>query len=105
MKVSVFVPYLLIMAGVTYLIRALPFVLIRKKIKNRFLNAFLEYIPYTVLTAMTIPAMFYATDNPISAMTGFAAAAVTAYLGKSLITVALAACGGVALCEGVLMII
>ena len=29
------IPYLLVMAGVTYLIRALPLVLCRKKIQNR----------------------------------------------------------------------
>ena len=49
--------YLLVMAGVTYLVRAIPFILIRKKIKSRFLNSFLYYIPYTVLAAMTFPAI------------------------------------------------
>ena len=51
-----FVPYLIVMAGVTYLIRVIPFVLINKKIENRFINSFLYYIPYTVLSAMTFPA-------------------------------------------------
>ena len=104
MKLSIFIPYLLIMAGVTYIIRAVPFVLIRKKIKNKFLNAFLEYIPYTVLTAMTVPAMFYATDNHISAAVGFVFAAVVAYFGKSLTVVALTACISVAVCEGIFII-
>ena len=54
-----FVPYLIVMAGVTYLIRVIPFVLINKKIENRFINSFLYYIPYTVLSAMTFPAILY----------------------------------------------
>ena len=46
MKLSDFFLYLLVMAGVTYLVRAIPFILIRRKIKSRFLNSFLYYIPY-----------------------------------------------------------
>ena len=38
-----FLPYLLVMAGVTYLIRAVPFTIINKKIENRFINSFLYY--------------------------------------------------------------
>ena len=63
MDMLTFLPYLLVMAGVTYLIRALPFVLVNKKIENRFLNSFLYYIPYTVLAAMTFPAILYG-DQP-----------------------------------------
>lgn len=33
-----FLPYLLVMAGVTYLVRVVPFILINKKIENRFIN-------------------------------------------------------------------
>lgn len=55
--------YLLILAGSTYLIRVIPFVAIKNKINNRFIRSFLAYIPYAVLTAMTIPAVFYATTG------------------------------------------
>ena len=34
--------YLLVMAGVTYLIRMLPLVLCKRQIKNRFLLSFLD---------------------------------------------------------------
>ena len=44
-----FVPYLIVMAGVTYLVRIIPFVLMNKKIENRFINSFLYYTPYTCL--------------------------------------------------------
>ena len=55
--------YLLILAGSTYLVRAIPFAAMRKKIENKFIKSFLYYIPYAVLSAMTLPAAFYATGN------------------------------------------
>ena len=66
--------YLLIMAGSTYLIRALPFALFSKKIKSTFVRSFLYYIPYTVLTAMTFPAALYATGSVLSAAVGLGVA-------------------------------
>ena len=80
--------YLLVMTGVTYLVRAIPFVLIRKKITSRFLNSFLYYIPYTVLAAMTFPAIFFCTDSVISASIGAAVALILAYFNQSLLVVA-----------------
>ena len=87
-----FFVYLLVTAGVTYLIRMLPLVLMKKKITNRFILSFLHYIPYSVLAVMTVPAIFYATE-PIPAAAGFLAAVLLAYKNKSLLTVAAAACG------------
>lgn len=83
--------YITVMAGVTYLIRVLPFAFFRKKIKSQFLRSFLYYIPYAVLSAMTIPAIFYSTGSVISAAVGTAAALLLAYFGLPLIAVALAA--------------
>ncbi len=91
--------YLLVMAGVTYLVRMLPLVLIKKKIKNRFLLSFLHYIPYTVLSAMTVPAIFYATESPIAAVFGFIVALVLAFFEKGLVTVAALSCVGVLVCQ------
>lgn len=87
--------YLAVTAGVTYLVRALPLVLVKGKIKNRFILSFLHYIPYAVLSVMTVPAIFYATGDLLSAAVGFAVAVVLAFFGKSLLTVAAAACGAV----------
>ena len=42
--------YILVMAGVTYLIRLLPLTLIRKEIKSPFIKSFLYYVPYNKLT-------------------------------------------------------
>ncbi len=88
MKLTV---YILVMASVTYLIRMVPFAFFRKKIKSGFFRSFLYYIPYAVLSAMTIPAIFYSTGSYITAIAGTAAAIVLAYFGLPLIAVALAA--------------
>ena len=87
--------YLLVMAGITYLIRMVPFVFMQKKIKNRLVLSFLYYIPYAVLSVMTIPAIFYSTSSVISAVVGFGVAAFFAYRGKSLIQVAVLSCAAV----------
>ena len=87
-----FYVYLAVTAGITYLIRMLPLVLIKKKITNRFLLSFLQYIPYAVLTVMTIPACFYATGTPLPAVIGFLTALAIAWFNKSLPVVAAAAC-------------
>ena len=86
-----FLIYLVVMAGVTYLIRMLPLVLMRKKIKNRFIRSFLYYVPYSVLSVMTVPAIFYSTGHILSAAAGTAVAVILAYNKKSLLTVAASA--------------
>ncbi|MBO6230859.1 MAG: AzlD domain-containing protein [Ruminiclostridium sp.] len=83
--------YIAVMAGVTYIIRMVPFTFFRRKIKSRFLKSFLYYIPYAVLSAMTVPAIFFATGSIVTAAAGAAAALVLAYLGLPLIVVALSA--------------
>ena len=85
-----------VMAGVTYLIRAVPFIVFRKKIQNRFVRSFLYYIPYAVLAAMTIPAVLFSTTNIYSALV---VALVMSLLEKGLLPVALSACGAVFLVE------
>lgn len=86
--------YILVMAGVTYLIRMVPFTLFRKKIKSKFLKSFLYYIPYAVLSAMTIPAIFYSTGDIATAVAGTVIAVVLSYFNQPLIVVALAAAAG-----------
>lgn len=88
-------PYLLtailIMAGVTYLVRMLPLTLFRKKIENRFVKSFLAYVPYAVLAAMTFPAILESTSSLWSALAGLAVALILAWKNRSLLTVALGA--------------
>lgn len=84
----IFLIYLGVMAGVTYLLRLLPMLLIRKKINNRFIKSFLYYIPYSVLAVMAVPAIFHATTFVISGIAACIAAVILAYFGRGLITVA-----------------
>ena len=91
--------YVAVMAGVTYAIRMLPMALLRKKIRSRFIRSFLYYVPYAVLGAMTVPAIFYSTASVPSAAAGFILAFLLAWKGKSLLTVALAACAAAYITE------
>lgn len=99
MTTSSLLIYIAVMAGVTYLIRAIPLAVFRKKIKSKFIKSFLFYIPYAVLAAMTFPAIFFGagegTSAIISASFGVVIALVLAMFEKSLLTVALCSCTGV----------
>lgn len=97
-----FIPYLIVMAVVTYLIRMIPLALIRKKIKNKFILSFLYYVPYAVLSAMVFPAMFFASGNIISAAAGVVVAIAVAFRSNNLVLVAGCSCLSVLLTELVL---
>lgn len=97
--------YLLTCSLITYLIRMIPLVLFKKKIKNRFLLSFLYYIPYAVLAVMTIPAIFYSTSYKTSALAGFIVAVLLAYKEKSLLIVAFASCVMVFVTEFIIKLI
>ena len=87
-----FLRYLLVMAGMTYLIRMLPLAAIRGKVKSAFLQSFLFYVPYAVLGAMTFPAVLESTGSFGSALAGTVAALALGWMNKGLLTVAAAAC-------------
>jgi len=80
-----------VMAAVTYLIRLTPMVVFRKKIQNRWIQSFLYYVPYVVLSAMTVPAVFSSTGSVPSAVAGFVVAVILAYFKRGLLTVAVGA--------------
>lgn len=84
--------YLAIMASVTYAIRVLPLTLIRKKVKNQFLQSFLYYVPYVTLAVMTFPAILDATQSPISGALALIVGVIVAWMGASLFKVSLSCC-------------
>ena len=88
MKTSYLLLGIIIMALVTYLIRVTPMILFKKKIENVFVKSFLYYVPYTVLAAMTFPAIFSSTQSEIASATG-----CLAYFNRGLLAVALGASG------------
>lgn len=91
--------YIAVMAIVTYLIRVLPLTIFRKKIDNRFVRSFLYYVPYACLTAMTFPAILYATNDVWSAAAGLVVAVILSFMDKGLTMVALAASTAVFVAE------
>ena len=99
MKVESILLAILVMAGVTYLIRVLPLVLIRREIKNKTVRSFLHYVPYVTLSVMTVPAIFSATAVIWSALAGFAVAVVLSLMNCKLPVVAAAACATVFVVE------
>ena len=103
MSWSKFLPYVAVMAVVTYLIRMLPMTVYRRPIRSRFARSFLAYIPYAVLGAMTFPEVLYSTGDLRTAAAGVVTAVVLAWRGKSLLTVAAAACAAVAAAQALLL--
>ena len=87
MQTDVFFLYLLVMAGVTYLIRMLPLVLCREKIQSRFLRSFLYYVPYITLAVMTFPAIVEATQSPVAGIIALAVGIILSFFGAGLFPV------------------
>ncbi len=87
------------MAVVTYLIRVIPMLLFKRKIKSPFVNSLLYYLPYAVLSAMTFPFILYSSGHIASAIIGTAIALFAAIKNRSMVLVALLACAAVLLCE------
>lgn len=84
--------YIAVMALVSYTIRILPLTLIRKPIRNRFIQSFLYYVPYVTLAVMTFPAIIHATQTPISGAVSLAAGIIAAWLGAGLFPVSVICC-------------
>ncbi len=83
---------ILIMALITYIIRMIPLVFFKRKITSKFIKSLLYYMPYTVLSAMTFPFIFYSTGNIYTALVGTVVALIASICKRSLIIVAVLAC-------------
>lgn len=84
--------YILVCAGVSFLIRELPVTLIRRPIKNRFLRSFLYYVPYVTLAVMTFPAILHVTSSPIAGLAALVLGIAAAWFGANLFQVAVSCC-------------
>ena len=91
--------YILVMAGVSYLIRALPVTVFRKPIKSRFIRSFLYYVPYATLAVMTFPAILHATQSPLSGAAALVVGLLAAWFGADLFKTAVACCAVVFVLE------
>ena len=98
-----FITALALMAGVTYLIRLLPLLFIRRRITNKFIRSFLYYIPYTVLSTIAFPTIFLSTGSLISGIVATVVCLILAYKGVGLITCMASTILTVLLTEGILL--
>ena len=79
--------YIIVMFAVSYTIRILPLTLIRKPIKNQFIQSFLYYVPYVTLAVMTFPAIVNATQSPAAGAVALVVGIAAAWFGASLFQV------------------
>ena len=91
--------YIAVMFGVSYAIRVLPLTLIRKPIRNPFIQSFLYYVPYVTLAVMTFPAIVNATQNPLSGAAALIVGIAAAWLGAGLFPVSVLCCAVVFVLE------
>lgn len=84
--------YIAIMAIVTLAIKILPLTLIRKQIKNQFIQSFLYYVPYVTLAVMTFPAIMEATQSPLAGILALIVGLVAAWFNAGLFPVAVICC-------------
>lgn len=86
-KTEGFLAALAVMAAVTYLIRLLPLLFVRKRIKNRFVRSFLHYVPYSVLATLAFPTILFSTGNVISGAVATMACVFLAYKNRGILVV------------------
>lgn len=98
MKNNVYV-YIFLMAITVFIIRVLPLTLIRKPIKNQFIQSFLYYVPYVTLSVMTFPAIIQTTSNPISGLIALIVGIIAAYKDMGLFKVTVICCFTVLILE------
>ena len=94
-----FLPFLLVIGLTTWLVKMFPMVLLRRKIHNPYFRAFMRYMPYAVLGAMTVPEGIFATGNVWTAVAGLLVALLLALRKAGLMTVALCAVAAVYVME------
>ena len=82
----------MIMALTIYAVRAVPFVLLRKPITNRWFKSFLFYVPYVTLAVMTFPAILTATNSAAAGAAALIAGLITAWFSGDLFAVAIVCC-------------
>ena len=90
---------LVVAALATYTLRAVPLLLLRREIESRWINSFLYFVPWAVVSAMVIPDIFTSTSSVVSATIGLIVALFLAWRGRSLLVVVLAAAVAVYLTE------
>lgn len=84
--------YIAVMALATWFMRVAASMVMKKPISNRFFQSFLYYVPYVTLAVMTFPAIVEATRSPLAGAAALAAGILAAWMGASLLRVAVVCC-------------
>ena len=84
-----------VMALASYIPRFIPITFLKKKIKSKYIQSFLYYMPYAVLAALTFPAIFYSTGNIYTAIIGTALALILSFFKVNMALVAVVCVGAV----------
>lgn len=82
---------LILMTALTYIVRVTPLLIFRKKIKSKWFQSFLYYVPSAVLTAMAFPTILTATGNWTTSIIGTVVALVLAFATENMMITALGA--------------
>jgi branched-subunit amino acid transport protein len=82
----------------TYLIRVIPIGFVRRKLENEWIQDFIYYIPFCVLSAMTFPDVLYSTTATgmephisLSAVIATVVAIIMSWRKRGLVAVAIVA--------------
>ena len=94
---------ILVMFLTIYTVRALPLTLIRREIRNPFIQSFLYYVPYITLSVMTFPAIIEATQSPVAGAIALVFGMIGAWFGASLFQVSVGCCTVVLILELILV--
>ena len=94
-----------VMALVTYLVRAVPLLALRRRITHPFVRSFLHYVPYVTLSVMIFPDVLSSTGTPLSALAGFVCMGLLAWTRRNMFVVALGGCVVVFLVEQMVTIL
>ena len=93
----------LVLFGISYLMRMIPLVFCKGKIKSKFLNSFLYYIPFGVMTSIIIPEVFRSTSSLASAISGVVVAVILGLFGQSMLVIALSSTAVVFIVENFIL--
>ena len=84
--------YILVMALATWFMRVAASLIMKRPIRNTFLQSFLYYVPYVTLAVMTFPAIVEATQSPVAGAAALIIGILAAWFGASLFKVAVLCC-------------
>ena len=94
--------YILASVLTATLIRVLPALFIRGRIRNRFIRSFLYYVPYVTLAVMTFPAITEATATPLTGLLAMIVGIAAAWCGLGLFPVSIICCAVVFVSEWIM---